>query len=223
MPPAWKNTIEMVYFCAYNHTSDMNTRAKLNALLKLWPRGGVCTTTWLREQGYSHSLIQKYESSDWIRSLGHGAYYRADDEPGWQGAVWALQEQLGLKVHVSGTTALHLHGVSHYLAGAALPLHLTGAPGERLPKWLLQSPWGKRLHYCTSALFPPTIEVGLEKKKSESFALLVSSPERAMFEVLDGVPHAQDFEECENLMDYQVSSRPELVQALLLKCSSVKV
>lgn len=84
---------------------------KLNTLVKIWPPGGVFTTQGLLARGYSASDLQNYKSSNWITSLGDGAYSRAGDTPTLFGALRALNEQLQLPIHLGGRIALKLQGI----------------------------------------------------------------------------------------------------------------
>lgn len=201
----------------------IDASGKLNSLLKSWPRTAVGTAAWLNGKGYSYALLKKYEQNDWIRSIGHGAYQRADDTPSWEGAVWALQEQLELKVHVASKTALLIRGYGHYLPQTGAPLYLIGSPPARLPKWFTSAPWSKNLQYTTSSTFAAAPEFGIELFEERHLPLKVSSPERAIMEVLEGVPQRESLDECEELMKGLATLRSDLVRSLLKKCNSIKV
>ncbi len=53
-------------------SSELGT--KINHILKSWPQGTVAVSSWLEEQGVSQQLTYKYEQTDWIKSIGHGAF-----------------------------------------------------------------------------------------------------------------------------------------------------
>ena len=55
------------------------------------------------------------------------------------------------------------------------------------------------------------------------YVVAVSTPERAMMEVLYGVPNEESYEEAKLLMEGLTTLRPRVVQALLEHCASVKV
>ena len=55
------------------------------------------------------------------------------------------------------------------------------------------------------------------------YAIKVSAAERAMMEVLYGVPQVDSYEEARLLMDGLTTLRPRVVQTLLENCASVKV
>lgn len=75
---------------------------KINQLLQSQPSGVVFLSSWLVEQGYSHDLLRKYKNSNWFTPIGSGAMVRTGEEVGYEGALYALQEQLGLSVHLGG-------------------------------------------------------------------------------------------------------------------------
>jgi hypothetical protein len=53
--------------------------------------------------------------------------------------------------------------------------------------------------------------------------LTLSSPERAILELLDELPHRESFDQADKLMEGLSNLRPRLLQKLLADCQSVKV
>ena len=88
---------------------------KIMSLVDNWPSGMVATSTWLKELGISRQLVQKYKQGGWINPVGRGAYKRTNEPVSVYGAVYALQKQLELAIHIGAVSALDQHGVSHYL------------------------------------------------------------------------------------------------------------
>ncbi len=72
-------------------------------------------------------------------------------------------------------------------------------------------------------LFSEKDRLGLKKKNMGAFEIALSSPERAVLELLSLVPHEESFEEAGLLMEGLNTLRPKLVQTLLENCRSVKV
>lgn len=204
----------------------MNTEAapsKLNELLRRWPKSTVAVQPWLREQGIPRQLADRYCRSKWMERIGHGAYQRVGDQVRLLGAVYALQYQLRLPVHVGGKTALQLQGYAHFIPMRDLPrVHLYGQPGRPLPAWFKRRPWESEVRFHLVRLFPGKPELGLTKKDTESITTRMSAPERAALELVDLVPKEQSFSEARLLMEGLPSLRPELVQELLESCRSVK-
>ncbi len=64
---------------------------KLNLLLKSWVKGSIKLSSHLVHNGYSKELLQKYVKSNWLESLGYGAYKLSEDNVDWLGAVENFQ------------------------------------------------------------------------------------------------------------------------------------
>jgi Transcriptional regulator, AbiEi antitoxin, Type IV TA system/Transcriptional regulator, AbiEi antitoxin N-terminal domain len=195
---------------------------KINRLLQSWPRGTVALQSFFTEHGVSQKLAARYRKSGWIDPVGRGAFVRRGDKVGWEGAVYALQRYAGKPIRPGGRTALELHGYAHFLRmGSRREVHLFGPPGERLPRWMMDHDWGADLRYFGTTLFSHPVDAG--QKMVGELTLSVSSPERAILEVLDGVPRVTSFEEARLLMEGLPSLRPRLIQQLLEACTTVKV
>jgi hypothetical protein len=198
-------------------------RQKLNQLLRQWPAGTVATIPWLEKHGVYQQLAFEYEKSGWLERVGRGAYVRAGDRATWQGALHAIQEQLDLAIHVGGKSALELKGFEHFVVGGSgAPLDLFSQSHRRLPAWLVKHEWERKLTLHHGQLFRSGENLGLSQHEVGTFALKVSSPERAMLETLSLVPKEQGFEEARLLMEGLTGLRPKLVQALLEQCTSIK-
>jgi hypothetical protein len=198
--------------------------SKINQLLKVWPKGTVAVHSWLGSRGIYRQLVDSYQKTSWLVRIGHGAFVRADDRVDWTGGLYAIQEQLGIPVHAGGKTALQMAGYSHYLPlGQGQRIFLFGSINERLPGWFRQRDWGVNIFYTMTNLFPRGQNLGLSKKEKGEYSVTVSSPERAMMEILYFVPRGETFEEARLLMEGLSTLRPKLVQKLLEKCNSIKV
>lgn len=49
--------------------------------------GTVSLTSWLTGNGYSNQLLNRYEKSRWLDSIGTGALVRAGDQVGYEAAI----------------------------------------------------------------------------------------------------------------------------------------
>lgn len=200
---------------------DSRQSIKINHLLQAWPRGTVALHPFLARHGVSRKLAEQYRKGGWIDPVGVGAFVRRGDHVGWQGALYALQKYAGKRVHPGGRTALELAGLAHYLRlGPGRRVDLYGPSGLRLPRWLTQHDWGVELRYFGTSLFDAAL--GTASMEFGEFSLMGSTPERAMLEVLDGVPRVAGFAEAKELMEGLPTLRPRLVQQLLEACTSVK-
>lgn len=194
---------------------------KIKSLLKDWPKGTVCLTSWLTANGYSNQLLHRYKKSHWIERIGLGAVKQSGDTISVEGALYALQHQAKSSIHFGGKTALALLGRSHYLEFSTKRVVLFGSEGETLPSWMVQYPWGVTLDYYGSSFLPKGL--GLVSKEVKNVTLNLSSAPRALMECLYLAPQKQDLVECYELMEGLSNIRPSSVQSLLEACTSVKV
>jgi hypothetical protein len=181
----------------------------------------VATNLWLQKTGVSRNLVTTYEKSGWVDRIGFGAAVRCGDKVEWPGAVYALQEQLGLTVHPGSKTALALHGAAHSIPMGAERIVLFARRNEHLPEWFRKHQWNVRIEVIRTDLFKGMPGTGMEKLAMGEFAITVSSRERALFEFLFRL-HG-DGDEALHLMENLATLQPALVQRLLETCSSVKV
>ena len=197
---------------------------KLNHLLQAWPSGAVFTQRKLAELGIYRQLISKYTRHGWVRKLGTGAYARAGDTVDWRGGLYALQTQLGMTVHVGADTALTHLGRAHFIPlGSPQRVKLISDQAEQLPVWFRQYSWNADLrHHCLN-LFDAIPDQASAQLSHGGFQILLSSPERAIMEHIrlartnDGIDYVVE------LMNGLSTLRPDVVQALLEACRSIKV
>ena len=195
--------------------------SKINQLLQNWPNNTVATARWLRSEGVDHRLADKYVRSGWLVRLAHGAYIRAGSDIDWPSGVYALQNQLGLGIHIGAITALELRGYTHYLALRGREVILFGHSGVKLPKWFIQHHWSQPVKFITSNTFQNGVEY-TSVLKMDGIELITSSLEQAVLEMMYLVPDRQSYEEAVRIMESLTTLRPNIVQELLESCSSVK-
>lgn len=219
---------------------------KLNFLLANWVKNVPMISAQLKKFGISQQLVNRYVNSKWLKPLGKGAFVKIGDQIDWTGALFTLQTELGLSVHVGGKTALEISGILHFSrlgSGLIAAVWLFGKKGEKLPKWFMNGKWHKKIIYSTSNLFNNE-EIGLEqismgnhsiavtlgdviehnytKKKLRNHTITASSIERAILEMLYLAPSQQTLEEAKYLMEGLMTLRPTLLQQLLEQCRSIK-
>src|SRR5690554_1480499 len=198
-------------------------KTKLNKLLSEWKTGAVYTSAWLSENGYTPDMLFGYKESNWVKSIGRGAYVKAQDEPLWEGAVHALQNQLNYSIHVGGETALELQGVRHNVSPRLNKCHLYSPSKRKLPAWFTSYDWQVEIELHISTLFG-TKDLGIKfMELNNGISVLVAEPERAVLELLSHVNSKPKFMKVWHLIEGMMSLRPNLVQNLLKNCNSVKV
>ena len=189
------------------------------------PEGLLASAAWLVAKGYSPQLCHKYVASGWLERLAQGVYKRPGGKLVWEQVVISLQALLEFPAMVGGRTALTLQGFAHYVPREVNDVNLYGP--KAIPAWLHKLPMQVRFHYHNSeTLFRNdpihgsfnTIQWG-----QWDWPLTVSTPERAILELLDGLPEHESFDQADKFMEGLASLSPRRLQKLLVDCKSVKV
>jgi hypothetical protein len=198
--------------------------SKLRSLLERWPMHTIATASWLLDQGYTYSNIQKYVRSNWIQSVGSGsgAYKRPHDTIPWEGAIYGLQQQHPKTFYVAGKSALEKQGAAHYVSLGQTTIFLFTSEKQSLPYWVQYFVHHNDMtqHHFYSKLLPP--ELGLTTFDCGEFKIQIASRERAAIEMVELLDKHHTFEECRLVFENLSTLRPKLVQELLEKCTSVK-
>lgn len=197
--------------------------SKLNYLLSHWVNGVVVTSKWLSEHHYYKQLIKKYCDSGWLRKVGHGAFAKLGDDIRWPGAIYTLQKELRLPIHIGGLSALEMQGLSQNIVidteQTTINLFNTSSRKIKLPKWF----HNVVTNYLCIQHHLFTNEIALELRLVGDIEVVVSTPERAILEILDLVPNTFDYAHANDLIENLRLLRPDLLQALLEACTSIKV
>jgi hypothetical protein len=196
-------------------------RTKINQLLATIPQDVVLQSSWLLKEGYSLDLQKYYRKSGWLKALENGAMFRGNNQPEYEGGIYAIQKQSGLSVHPGGRTALALQGKAHYIELNTAQIWLFGGEKEKLPTWFKKHKWDQKIYYKATSFLPK--ELGLNEFSFTGFSIKVASPARAIMECLYLAPEKFDLVECYELMENLNDLRPIIVQDLLEACTSVKV
>ena len=193
---------------------------KINKLLQKWPAHTVATASWLDINGLYPSLREKYVKSGWIESFGTGAYIRKNDVVSVEGALHALQYQLGKNIHIAARSALDRKGQGHYVRLGDPKLFLFSRSGQAIEGWFINHHWKSTIKLIrTDSILN---DFGLEEEQVMDFKIRVSSSERAILEMLCFTPNVFDFNECASIMEHLAWLRSDLIQNLLENCTSVK-
>ena len=227
----------------------MRKKNKLNQLQRLLPEGLVVDAAWLEAQGYSRALRSRYLTSGWLEQPARGSYRRPGGKLSWQQVVVSLQGLLQFPVVVGGRTALELHGFSHYASPAGpQAVHLYG--DKPLPGWVSKLALHQRLVNHNAKRLFRTHSIAEDagrttwRPQEQSFSgevlapggsltrlswgqwdwpLGLSTPERAILELLDELPERETFHQVDKLMESLRTLSPRRLQRLLEDCRKVKV
>ena len=218
---------------------------KLNSLQRSLPEGLIVDAAWLERHGYSRALRKKYVTRGWLDQVVRGVYRRPapklQENLRWQAVVISLQTLLGRPYTVGGRTALELQGFAHYLSGRHREIHLYGT--DKSPGWLSKLHLEDQLVlHNADRLFKSNsrhprgsksgtgtgndlLQSGYTRQPCGQWewTLTLSSPERAILELLDEVPQYETFHQADVLMEGLRNLSPRRLRTLLVACRSVKV
>jgi len=204
----------------------MQKQGKLNQLQELLPEGLLADAAWLTRKGYSTALRSQYVSSDWLEQPVRGVYRRPHGGSlGWQQAVVSLQTHLlsDASPMVGGRTALELQGFAHYLPQDDKEVFLYG--NKQPPSWLMKLPLSVAFAFRKDGtLFRnEPVTTGTTNIKWKDWPLTLSTPERAVLQLLDELPERESFHQVDKLFEGLANLSPHRLQKLLVDCRSVKV
>lgn len=195
----------------------INKRENLKKLYHELDSKELLTVKYLEAIGISGQARYYYANHGWLEKIGNGAYKMPGKTVSWKRAVIALQEQLGLPVHLGAKTVFQLAGKSHYVNQPKL--YLFSPHNTAIPKWLLNSNEFKESGF---KFYEGNVikdwQLGLERNQG----VLCSSLERAILEQISLIGKSETFEETFKLMEGLTALRSKLLQPLLEACSSVK-
>lgn len=195
------------------------TRTKLNTLFNRTAPGVPLTSEDLAALGISADLAVHYVRAGWLVRLARGVFSRPNDAPALHPSLVVLQRRIeGL--HVGGKSALDWYGVRHYVSQQPL-LHLYGWEAARVPDWFAER---FPCEYHRKRLFDerPTALLHVGPFEQRDGAPRVSSPERALLEVLSDVGVRQPLQEARELAESSYHLRANVMRGLLRHCTSVK-
>jgi len=196
---------------------------KLNQLQHILGEGLLAPTGWLEKMGYSRALLSRYVKSGWLESPTRGVYRRPGPALKWQHVVVSLQLLMKTNLHVGGRTALVQRGMGHFVRKSGEEtIVLYGT--DRLPSWVNLLGLTQKFEARRDTLFGDIV-LGLQDEAWGTWDrhLTYSMEERAIFELLAGVPQKESVYEASVIVQGLVSLRPALVSALLAACTSIKV
>ena len=218
---------------------------RLNKLENELPEGLVVDAAWLTKHGIPSNLRVHYVKKGWLDQPAGRVFRRPRGSLSWQQVVISLQTLLLRNpLMVGGRTALELQGFAHYLSRTETEVHLYGPKPP--PTWLSKLPLKVRFAYHNNKkLFrnePVTFgatSLNWDVAKNQTsdsnpsytvqpwgqwdWPLTLSTPERAILELLDELPERESFHQVDMLFEGLTNLRPQRTQKLLVDCKNVKV
>jgi hypothetical protein len=183
------------------------------------PRGAPLDTATLAGLGISAALAHEYLKAGWLEKLGRGVFMFAGDEL-QQNATLAFLKTGIPGLHVAAKTALAWHGFRQNVAVTETTI-LWGDHRMNLPSWF-QERFPAR--YSSSRLFDDELPAGTGIALMPGFpnGPRVSSPERALLEMLSEVGVYQEVDEARAIMENVRQLRSRQLGLLLSHCRMVK-
>ena len=176
------------------------------------PRGAPLGVEPLAVHGITAKRASALVRSGWLQRLGRGAYQLPGDTLNREACLAFLAQQLP-GGHVAAKTALAWHGVRHNLSYRETVVFWGDQPA-RLPGWLdVVVP----VRYRVAHIFDPDLPagLGLAPLTGGHAELPVSSPERALLELLNETGSFESLEEVRQLVESTRNLRLPLLDQLL--------
>lgn len=173
----------------------------------------------LAAMGISADLAVHYARAGWLNRLARGVFSRPGEAISLYASLLLLERRVeGL--HVGGKSALSWYKVRHYVVQEET-LYLYGWAAATLPHWFQQR-FPSEYHRKRLFKEEPSVLRHVMPFENHTGAPKVSSPERALLELLSEVGVRQPLQEARELMESTYTLRADVLRELLKFCTSVK-
>jgi len=195
----------------------------------------------------STGRIEQVTRGVYRRTLGQAEWQQEIGKLTWQQAVISLQTVLLRDpLYVGGLSALELQGFAHFVQQGATTVHLYGPKPP--PSWLHKLPLEAKFKYhndrtlfgnepihhgLTSQSWKDDRNKGFIKTDKDhhfrspagprGWPLTLSTPERAVLELLDEIPDDESFHHVNKIFEGLSTLVPRRLDKLLKDCTSIKV
>ncbi|HUZ61431.1 MAG TPA: type IV toxin-antitoxin system AbiEi family antitoxin domain-containing protein [Hanamia sp.] len=200
--------------------------------------GVIVPRKWFSDQKIPDLKLGRHAIDNLIKSnelytLSKGVYSRSGTTPTWGSVLYSLQNFFDLDVVAGGLTALELMGYGHYTdlkKGDKIHLYYS----QKLPKWIDEVVSETEfIRHSNKDLLgrgnkePPVFSLKqfciTYNSRNYNLPILISGPERALLEVISGVPKYFSVEFAYQLMQGLTTLSPNKMQSLLENCHSIKM
>jgi hypothetical protein len=193
-------------------------------LNKLLPYGMIATKKWLLSQGMALHTLDNALKSKKIQALTSGVYARVGIPVSWWDLIYSLQQTSEQNIHVGGLTAIELQGFAHYLPlSTDYTVHLYSE--NKPPAWLWKVDCGATFKWHgIKSLWNEEPSNNLKSfTLGIDVPITLSTPERAILELLLSVPKTISFDHANEIMQGMTSLSPKKLNNLLSQCKNIKV
>lgn len=198
-------------------------------LKQLIPTGEASSRHTLIEAGIKSHTIDNFLRSGKLKLLTKGVYCWKEYFPNWQGLVASLPRLLpNQKIIVGGITALELQGFSQYLKNDVIR-HIHLYSDSHIPEWIkslfislktVHISWHSTGHLWLNGSLS---DEGVLIQNEEVFKFPISSPERAILELLFLLPDQFSFDYANEVFQGLTQLSPRKLRVMLKMCKSIKV
>ena len=195
--------------------------SKINRVLLEWKSGDIHGLKWIMARGLGRRHVYHYAEKGVFQKLGPGVFRKANDEIPWPAVIKYLQVEECWPLHISGRSALELHGHGHYVPMGKIKIFLLSYDKAILPKWIANLSFDYEFIFKKSSLLDK--EGFLVEKNIEGFPVKIASRELAALELIEAFDLTHGLEDVGNYLESLGSLRASYVQNLLENCNSVKI
>jgi hypothetical protein len=207
----------------------LSTHHVIHEYQALLHNGLLATRQWLLDNALSYHAIDNQLKSGKLIAPHRGIYVNPHTVVTWQSITCSLFVNYPSSWAVGGLTALELQGYGHYVnLSQTSVVHLYGQ--KNLPKWVESVAKPHRfVWHGTRRLWLDNTEDLLTKHQTDINwrdgmpPLIVSTPERALLELLVNVPEQVSVEHADELVQGMTQLSPRKLTELLNICKHVKV
>ena len=196
---------------------------KLSQIFTKNPETIIFSQKWLNNNGISRQLVSIYCKNRRLNKIGRGLYVIPGHTPEWYDFIDILQSQLNTKSHIGGITALALHGYIP-LSDITSLKHIEVYTNKinHLPKWIIDIKTKEQfIHIKTNIL--KDNDLGLTLYNVNNTEITISTPERAVLELIERLPNKIHFSAIHILISKLKKINIKTLQALLNDCTSINV
>lgn len=189
-------------------------------LISTLPRGEPLSTASLADQGLTSKHASYLANHGWLIRLGRGAYMLPGDKLTKEGCLNFIFSMHPC-VHVGGKTALDWRGVRHNVAFREI-IELWAISPVKIPQWLLAE-YSCRIQ--VTKIFDGSMpeNYGLSSLYGNTDKLLVSTKERALFELLSDAGKNTSLDLVRNLLENCRNLREDQLEFLFSHVNRIKV
>ena len=208
---------------------QVNRQAEIIGLL---PAGALVDSTWMDQQGVSHSLRHYYLAKGDLAKVERGLYMKKTEEisetltHSWMTVVSSLAQIMNRDFHIGGEFALKLDSIFHSAQSCRdIPVFLYG---EDFPNWLSRINVDRPIISRKTDLFTDaeaevcTTQIGSFEQTIKTICR-VSSDERAILEAIAEAVANNQVDELETRFRQYLRLRSARLPALFEKCTNTTV